>query len=47
MKAVTALGDIGDARAVEPLTSLTLNDADASIRSAANEALRKIETGKM
>ena len=46
-KAVTALGDIGDARAVEPLTNVALNDSDDSIRSAANEALKKIETGKM
>jgi HEAT repeat protein len=47
IKAVTALGDIGDARAVEPLTNVALNDADDSIRSAANEALKKIEIGKM
>jgi WD40 repeat protein len=41
-KAVQALGEIGDARAVEPLRA-ALNDEDPAVREAAAEALRQIE----
>lgn len=42
MRAAEALGNIGDARAVEPLTK-SLNDKNKDVRKAAKEALKRIE----
>jgi HEAT repeat protein len=39
--AVLTLGELGDARAVEPLKEL-LGDKDAAVRTAAAEALKQL-----
>ncbi len=42
--AATALGEIGDERAVEPLTRLLNNENNEEVREATREALEKIRT---
>jgi HEAT repeat protein len=41
-RAATALGDLGDGRAREPLTQLASTDPDPEVRKAAEEALPKL-----
>lgn len=42
--AATALGELGDARAIEPLTSLVESEDSIHVRSAAQKALAKLTT---
>lgn len=44
-RAALALGNIGDSRAVEPLTE-ALEDKDSDVREAAKKALDKIKAKK-
>jgi HEAT repeat protein len=42
-RAVYALGEIGDPRAIEPLEEVAKNDPDSHVRSAAAQAIEKIK----
>jgi HEAT repeat protein len=42
VSAARALGEIGDPRAIDPLTYRSLNDENERVRTAAAEALEKI-----
>lgn len=44
--AAEALGKIGDARAVEPLTKAALKDTDRDVQKVAKKALNKIKAKK-
>ena len=43
--AATALGELGDPRAIEPLTNLVESEDSIHVRSAAQKALAKLATG--
>jgi len=43
--AASALGDIGDKKAVQPLANASRGDRDATVRKAASDALAEMQSG--